>query len=119
MGLVSRNRVVLLGGAAMMIAAGAAGAQEDATAVAAGNTTLLQRLVVGAGAEKVAIDTPQAVTVLDQEDIDQEQPTTIGDVFDAIPGVTAVGSDRIFGEAFNIRGIGALQQGKTHCCCVL
>ena len=109
MGLVSRNRVALLGGAAMMIAAGAAGAQEDATTVAAGNTTLLQRLVVGAGAEKVAIDTPQAVTVLDQEDIDQEQPTTIGDVFDAIPGVTAVGSDRIFGEAFNIRGIGALQ----------
>lgn len=71
-----------------------------------GRVTLLQRLVIGAGVDKIAIDTPQAVTVVDQEQMDQDQPTTIGDTLRDVPGVTAIGSDRIFGEAFNIRGIG-------------
>ena len=57
---------------------------------------------------KVAIDTPQAVTVLDQEAIDEKQPSTIADIFSDIPGVTMVGSDRVGGQSFNIRGIGAL-----------
>lgn len=107
MGLVARSLAVLAGGAAInaMMAAAPVFAQDDE---AAGQTTILQRLVIGAGAEKVAIDTPQAVTVLDQEDIDKEQPTTIGDTFDSVPGVQAIGSDRIFGESFNIRGIGDL-----------
>lgn len=74
-----------------------------------GRVTLLQRLVLGAGVEKVAVDTPQAVTVLDQEDIDREQPTTIGEVLENVPGVQVIGSDRVFGEAFNIRGIGATE----------
>ncbi len=73
----------------------------------AAGTTLLQRLVVGAGQEKVAIDTPQAVTVVGQEDIDREQATLIGDVLKRIPGVNTSGSDRAFGQTFNIRGIGA------------
>ncbi|MBW3097711.1 TonB-dependent hemoglobin/transferrin/lactoferrin family receptor [Pseudohoeflea coraliihabitans] len=69
--------------------------------------TLLERLVVGAGQEKVAIDTPQAVTVVGQQDIDREQATLIGDVLKRIPGVNTSGSDRAFGQTFNIRGIGA------------
>lgn len=100
----------------IMVGAHVAGAQqaeqktqtgEQAQAAAKkGRVTLLQRLVVGAGVDKIAIDTPQAVTIIDQEQIDQNQPQTIGDTLRDVPGVTAIGSDRVFGEAFNIRGIG-------------
>lgn len=99
-------RTALLGSAAIAVvmSTSAAMAQETNT----GNFTLLERLVIGAGAEKVAIDTPQAVTVVSQEDIDDAQASTTGDILDGVPGVTAIGSDRVFGESFNIRGIGSL-----------
>ncbi len=70
--------------------------------------TILEEIVVGAGVPKVAIDTPQAVTVLDQEAIDDRQASTVGDVLRDIPGVSVIGSDRIAGQSFNIRGIGGL-----------
>jgi len=114
MGRVNHGAAVLLCGAALStVLAAAAWAQDDGRQQATTATgkqarvTLLQRLVVGAGEEKVAIDTPQAVTVVDQEDIDREQATTTGEVFRSVPGVTVIGSDRLLGEAFNIRGIGA------------
>jgi len=69
-------------------------------------TVHLERVIVSAGREKVAVDTPQAVTVLDQAELDQAQATTIGEVFDQVPGITAIGSDRIAGQSFNIRGVG-------------
>lgn len=91
----------LTGASALCLAAlpRPAGAQE---------TMLLDRMVVTAGQEKVAIETPQSVTVVDQEDIDREQGTTIGDVLTDLPGVKAIGSDRVLGESFNIRGLGTL-----------
>jgi hemoglobin/transferrin/lactoferrin receptor protein len=110
MGLVGRNMAVLLGGAAMTILLGAqAGwAQETEQTEQAtteqqqaqvvneadkkGRVTQLQRLVLGAGVEKVAVDTPSAVTVLDQTDIDTLQPETIGEIIEAIPGVNNTGS---------------------------
>lgn len=70
--------------------------------------TTLDRVVVTAGEEKIAIETPQSVTIINQEDLESEQPTTIGDVLTDIPGVKAIGSDRVLGESFNIRGIGSL-----------
>lgn len=117
MGLARRRSAQLMCGIAFIM--GAAGhdirAQEASgqESPAAGSpsqssgTTLLQRLVVGAGQEKVAIDTPQAVTVVGQEDIDREQATLIGDILKRIPGVNTSGSDRAFGQTFNIRGVGA------------
>lgn len=66
----------------------------------------LDRLVISAGTEKVAIDTPQAVSVLDQEDIDQKQATTIGDLLEGIPGVNVQGGVSALGQGFNIRGMG-------------
>jgi len=75
------------------------------------SSTLLQRIVVGTGVEKIAIDTPQAVTVLDQAAIDEQQPETIGDLFREIPGVSIVGSESVFGESINIRGIGEALSG--------
>lgn len=95
------NRLTLLGGTALVLVSG------TGPAAAQDNATLLQRLVIGAGVEKVAIDTPQAVSVLEQADIDEEQATTPGEVLRRLPGVNTSGSDRVFGQTFNIRGIGA------------
>ncbi|MDP2118636.1 MAG: TonB-dependent hemoglobin/transferrin/lactoferrin family receptor [Hoeflea sp.] len=115
MGLVKRRNAHLMCGMALCVVtigqnvhaqeATDEGASAGSTRPA--STTLLQRLVVGAGQEKVAIDTPQAVTVVGQEDIDREQATLIGDVLKRIPGVNTSGSDRAFGQTFNIRGVGA------------
>lgn len=95
----------LLTTAAIIAIAAPATAQE-----AAGGGTFLGRLILGAGQQKVAIDTPQAVTVVEQEDIDREQPATIGQIFRNVPGVQTAGSDRPLGTAFNIRGIGTTEQ---------
>ena len=68
---------------------------------------MLGRLILGAGAPKVAIETPQAVTVLTEAEIDRAQPNTLAELFKAVPGVTITGaSARVLGQAFNIRGIG-------------
>lgn len=109
MGLVKTRAVALMGGVALAIlAVGSASAQN----VNATKITLLERLVIGAGAPKVAIDTPQAVTVIDQADLDKAQAATTGDLFASVPGVTVVGSQRQFGEAFNIRGIGTTENSS-------
>lgn len=109
MGLVKSRAAALMGGIALAIVA-----QQGAQAqnVNATNMTLLERLVIGAGAPKVAINTPQAVTVLNQADIDREQAATTGALFATVPGVTMVGSERQFGEAFNIRGIGTTENSS-------
>ncbi|QPC85843.1 TonB-dependent receptor [Mesorhizobium sp. NBSH29] len=113
MGLVSRNTAILLSGAALLaMGLGASHAQEVEKTARQGRVTLLQRIVVGAGTDKVAIDTPQAVTVVEQEDIDRAQATTVGDIFAQIPGVTVSGSERVLGETFNIRGIGSPESGS-------
>lgn len=111
-GTIARNMAVLMGSASLMVAmAGMAAAQDTNVAERQDRVTLLQRLVVGAGVEKVAIDTPQAVTVVEQEDIDREQASTIGELLTSIPGVNFSGSDRQLGQSFNIRGIGGPEVG--------
>ncbi|SMX30854.1 TonB-dependent receptor domain-containing protein [Octadecabacter ascidiaceicola] len=72
------------------------------------NATPLGRIILGTGTSGVAIDTPQAVTVVDQAEIDRAQATTVGELFETVPGVQAIGSGRVAGESFNIRGIGSL-----------
>lgn len=70
-------------------------------------STLLQRLILGAGRAKVATDTPQAVTALEQEDIDDKQASTVTDLLKGVPNVSVVGgANRALGQSFNIRGIG-------------
>lgn len=105
------KRTALFAGVALSGLALAHGASaqdaESGEAAKKGRVTLLQRLVIGAGVEKVAIDTPQAVTVLNQEDLDTRQAATIGEILRDVPGVNVTGSDRLLGESFNIRGIGA------------
>lgn len=72
---------------------------------------MLGRIILGTGTPKIAIDTPQAVTALEQEDLDRKQPSTIGEMLRGVPGVQAAGaSARPLGQAFNIRGIGNSEQ---------
>lgn len=106
MGLVRSRAAALLGGVALAIVAQQGAVAQNANAT---NITLLERLVIGAGAPKVAINTPQAVTVLNQDDIDARQATTVKDIFTSVPGVTMIGSEQMLGQAFNIRGIGVTE----------
>lgn len=115
MGLVGRNFAVLLCGTALVASVGVplAHSQETQTNAAEkkARVTLLQRLILGAGAEKVAIDTPQSVTAIEQEDIDQQVPSTVSDVIKAIPGVNLSGGDKLLGQSINIRGVGGPETG--------
>lgn len=104
MRISNRTRGLLLAGVAQIVLAGAAHAQEETTATA--SQLSLGKVVVSAGQEKVAIDTPQAVTTLDQDDIDNAQASTIGDLLTAIPGVSTMGGVGALGQGFNIRGMG-------------
>jgi len=108
MGLVRSQATALMCGAALGVVVMQAAAAQGTT-VNATNITILERLVIGAGTPKVAIDTPQAVTVVNQDDIDATQATSIADVLSTVPGVTLIGSERILGESFNIRGIGTAE----------
>lgn len=100
--------MLLLGAALMLLPMTAAFAADTETPPADDGTTQLSldKLVISAGTEKVAIDTPQAVSVLDQDDIDQTQATTIGDLLEGMPGVNVQGGVSQLGQGFNIRGMG-------------
>lgn len=88
----------------VLLSAAPAAAQEDMF-------QMLGRMIFGTGTAKVAIDTPQAVSALEQADLDRAQPESISDLFKSVPGVQATGaSTRPLGQAFNIRGIGNAEQ---------
>ena len=96
-----RLRAALLAGAAMALPAAALAQDNDGA-----SRLSLGRVIVSAGAEKVAIDTPQAVTSLDQDDLDDTQASTIGDLLEGIPGFSIQGGVSALGQGFNIRGLG-------------
>lgn len=108
MRISNRTRGLLLAGVANLVLGGLAHGQTADAADEAVTTSKLSlgKVVVSAGQEKVAIDTPQAVTTLDQEDIDQAQASTIGDLLAGIPGVNTMGGVGALGQGFNIRGMG-------------
>lgn len=98
-----------------VLATGAANAQEAQNGnIELSGVIALDKVVVTAGEAKVAVDVPQAVSVVDQEDIDSKQATTIGDVLNDIPGVKAIGSGQPLGESFNIRGWGNLASSDEY-----
>lgn len=102
---MNKTRLSLLLGTALMIAPIPTQAQDEVNAPEATRMTL-DRMIISAGTERVAIDTPQAVSALDQEDIDQSQATTIGDLLEGMPGVNVQGGVGQLGQGFNIRGMG-------------
>ncbi|KSB91032.1 TonB-dependent receptor [Caulobacter vibrioides] len=108
MRISNRTRGLLLAGVANLVLVGLAHAQTAEASEEAVTTSKLSlgKVVVSAGQEKVAIDTPQAVTTLDQDAIDQAQASTIGDLLAGIPGVNTMGGVGALGQGFNIRGMG-------------
>lgn len=100
---MTTTKTLLLIGTALIALPGPALAQSDTETT---TRMALDRLIISAGTEKVAIDTPQAVTALEQEDIDQTQATTIGDLLEGMPGVNVQGGVGQLGQGFNIRGMG-------------
>ncbi|WBU65119.1 TonB-dependent receptor domain-containing protein [Paracoccus aerodenitrificans] len=68
---------------------------------------MLDEIVLSAGVDKVASSVPQSISVVDPEELDEINPTSIGDVLETVPGVAGVGSSSFFGQGFNIRGFGS------------
>jgi hemoglobin/transferrin/lactoferrin receptor protein len=102
----ARRGLILTTALALSLAAPATAQEADE-----GFFQMLGRIILGTGTAKVAIDTPQAVTALEQEDLDRKQADSIGDVLKGVPGVQSAGaSTRPMGQAFNIRGIGNSEQ---------
>ncbi|MBL4916912.1 TonB-dependent receptor [Tabrizicola sp. DMG-N-6] len=108
----AKGRLMLSAALAVLAAAPHAQAQQTTPAQqSGGGFALLGRIVLGAGSPKVAIDTPQAVSTVEQEDLDRDRPQTLSDLFKTVPGVSGAGaSARPAGQAFNIRGIGNTEQ---------
>ena len=95
---MTARRAVLLAGAAFLTPLTALGQESD--------SLTLDTIVLRAGQPRVASGVPQAVTVIDEDELTAIEPATIGDVLDVVPGVSGVGSSSFFGQSFNIRGIG-------------
>ena len=62
--------------------------------------TMLDEIIVSAGKEKVAIDTPQAVSSVSQEQIEASQSNTLGEILNTVPGVTTINADNALGPVF-------------------
>ncbi|WP_290690937.1 MULTISPECIES: TonB-dependent receptor domain-containing protein [unclassified Haematobacter] len=104
------RRDLMMSVAAAALLALPAAAQDAAEVTRTGEpATVLNRIVLGAGQPRVATDTPQAVTVIDQQDLDSEQASSIDQIFANVPGVQGAGADNPLGFAFNIRGIGGTE----------
>lgn len=101
-----KTKLPLLLGTALIIAPIPGALAQDEADAPETTRMALDRMVISAGTEKVAIDTPQAVSTLDQEDIDQIQATTMGDLLEGMPGVNVQGGVGQLGQGFNIRGMG-------------
>jgi len=114
MGLVGHRSLILASGVALCATCMSAPAMAQDEGTGAGQATLLQRLILGFGRPKVATDTPSAVTVIEQDDIDEEIPDTASSLAEKIPGVNATGnSSNMLGQNFSIRGFGPESVGSS------
>lgn len=55
----------------------------------------------------IQTDTATSITVVDQEEIDDRQATTVAELIDSVPGVTLINGATPQGGGINIRGFGA------------
>ncbi|MCV6584015.1 MAG: TonB-dependent receptor plug domain-containing protein [Marinibacterium sp.] len=84
-------------------------AQDTATPPAAEDIEgeFLGDIELGASKRDIQTDTANAVTVINQEEIDDRQAGTVGELIDSVPGVTLVNGSTPQGSGINIRGFGA------------
>ncbi|MEM0986606.1 MAG: TonB-dependent receptor [Pseudomonadota bacterium] len=67
----------------------------------------LGTLTLGESKREVRTDTPVPITVIDKQEIDDRQASTIAELIDSVPGVTLVNGSTPSGSGINIRGFGA------------
>ncbi len=98
------GRSALLGGVSALAISGAA---TFATTGALADETEARTAPISVTATRTPMEAfavPGMVTVKGAEEIEEEMPANLGDLFDDIPGVTAVGGPRRTGEVPSIRG---------------
>jgi hemoglobin/transferrin/lactoferrin receptor protein len=62
---------------------------------------------IGESTRMVRTDTATPVTVIDREEIEDRQASTIAELLDSVPGVTLINGSTPIGSGINIRGFGA------------
>ena len=67
----------------------------------------LGQITLGESKREVQTNTATAVTLIDQDEIDDRQPGTIAELIDTVPGVSLVNGSTPQGSGINIRGYGA------------
>ncbi|MEM9581784.1 MAG: TonB-dependent receptor plug domain-containing protein [Pseudomonadota bacterium] len=67
----------------------------------------LGELVLGESRRDIQTDTAATETVIDQEELDERQGSTVAELVTTVPGVTLVNGSSPAGSAINIRGLGA------------
>lgn len=67
----------------------------------------LDPVLLGQSKREVQTDTAIAETVIDVEEIEDRQATTIAELVDSVPGVTLINGSTPQGSGINIRGFGA------------
>lgn len=90
--------------ATLAMALGAAHAQETGRVEAAAGVRSAPISVTATRSPMKAFDVPGQVTVKGAQDIAEEIPASLDDLFDDIPGVTSFGGPRRTGETPTIRG---------------
>ncbi|MGE4429466.1 MAG: TonB-dependent receptor plug domain-containing protein [Sphingobium sp.] len=113
MHISSSLKIALLGSVALAsVAAGAqsAHAQHSGAATAAGtgdDKEFLGTVDIGESTRSVQTNTAVPKTVINREEIEERQASTIAELLDSIPGVTLLNGSTPIGSGINIRGFGA------------
>ncbi|MBO9409393.1 TonB-dependent receptor [Shimia sp. R9_1] len=68
---------------------------------------LLDEIVLKRSKRDIQTDTANSITVIEQEEIDDRQATTVAELIDSVPGVTLINGATPQGSGINIRGFGA------------
>ncbi|MCA0922055.1 TonB-dependent receptor domain-containing protein [Pseudooceanicola nanhaiensis] len=99
----SRMRALLLCSTATALVLGAmpASAQDGDAPI------VLDEISVAQSKRGVRTDTATAITVVEQEEMEDRQASTISELVDSVPGVTLLNSGTPVGAGINIRGFGA------------
>ncbi|MEM9313328.1 MAG: TonB-dependent receptor [Pseudomonadota bacterium] len=98
------RRCLLPAVAITMISSGAVLAQETDDEQ---DAEFLGTLTLGTSKRAIQTDTAEAITVIDQVEIDDRQANTVAELIDSVPGVTLVNGSTPTGSGLNIRGFGA------------
>ena len=106
MGLVARNKAVLLSGAVLTVLSGVgvAHAQQVTESEKKPRVTVLQRLLLGSGGAQAPTDVPAAVSEVSAEQIERFGREDLNGIMRSVPGTFTRENVQQPGVAVNIRG---------------